>query len=141
MLNFNEPAAGKTGTTDDYTDAWFVGYTPELVVGVWTGFDKKKSMGTNVTGAKASLPTWAHVMKAYYRDHAGPAFVVPEGIIQRVICEETGALSATHCQRVRREVFVEGTEPQRHCEKTTVTNADPKYNDYESTDRDIWGDG
>jgi membrane carboxypeptidase/penicillin-binding protein len=139
LMGFNEPVAGKTGTTDDYTDGWFVGYTPEVVVGVWTGFDAKKSMDHTMTGARSSLPTWAEVMKAYYRDHRGVAFPEPEGIVHRVICEETGLLSTTHCTRVRREVFVEGTEPRRRCEKS-LTSAGGTFDSYESLDSEIWGD-
>ncbi|UCG52106.1 MAG: PBP1A family penicillin-binding protein [Candidatus Latescibacterota bacterium] len=116
LMGLMEPVAGKTGTTDEYTDAWFVGFTPEIVVGVWTGFDIKKSMGKNMTGARASLPTWTEVMKASYRDRQGEPFPEPEGIVHRVVCEETGLLAMSRCKRARREVFIDGTEPQRACD-------------------------
>ncbi len=137
-MGFNEPVAGKTGTTDDYTDAWFVGYTPEIVVGVWTGFDEKVFLGRGMTGARASLPTWTEVMKAYYRDHPGDAFAEPEGIVHRVVCEDSGLLTLPTCTRVRREVFIEGTEPRRHCDREAgFMEAMPGYNEYNNNG---WGD-
>jgi penicillin-binding protein 1A len=136
LMNFLEPAAGKTGTTDDYTDGLFLGYTSELVVGVWTGSDEKVSMGNRMTGAKVALPIWTHIMNGYYRDHAAPPFVEPEGIVHRVVCEQTGLLSMSHCERVRREVFIEGTEPRRYCDRD-ITEAIPDFNDYGG---DGWGD-
>jgi len=116
-FGFNEPAAGKTGTTDLCTDAWFVGFTPELSVGVWAGFDEKKTMGKKMTGAFVSLPTWTAVMKTAYRDHKGAAFVEPDGIVRRVICERSGLLATDACPKIRREVFIDGTEPQRTCDR------------------------
>jgi len=115
---FNEPAAGKTGTTDLCTDAWFVGFTRDLAMGVWTGFDEKKTMGRKMTGSFVSLPTWTAVMKAAYRGgkHA-PAFEEPEGIVHRVVCEKTGLLATDTCPEIARELFIEGTEPSRLCDR------------------------
>ncbi|MEE9271603.1 MAG: PBP1A family penicillin-binding protein [Candidatus Krumholzibacteria bacterium] len=140
LMGFREAVAGKTGTTDDYTDGWFIGYTPEIAVGVWTGFDPKDSMGRNMTGARVSLPTWTQVMLAHYRDHRGDPFVVPEGIVYRVVCQESGALSAQQCTRVRREVFIEGTEPTRHCDKDGVSFGPGGDGNFRSADQDLWGD-
>lgn len=135
LLGFNEPAAGKTGTTDDYTDGWFIGYTPEIVVGVWTGFDEKVKMGNDMTGARAALPTWTDIMKGWYHDHPGAPFAEPEGIVHRVICEESGALSVSTCTKIRREVFVAGTEPRTYCERGITSIDDlPNY-----SDSDPWG--
>jgi penicillin-binding protein 1A len=61
----NWPIGGKTGTTDDYTDAWFVGFDPDITIGVWVGFDLKKPIGGNATGAVAALPIWTDIMKAW----------------------------------------------------------------------------
>jgi penicillin-binding protein 1A len=116
LMGFKEYAAGKTGTTDEYTDALYVGYTTEIAVGVWTGFETKRSMGPRMTGARVSLPIWTHVMMAYYRDHHSEPFPEPEGIVHRVVCEESGLLSTPECTHVRREVFIEGTEPRRYCD-------------------------
>jgi penicillin-binding protein 1A len=117
VFGFKEPAAGKTGTTDLCTDAWFMGFTPELAVGVWSGFDEKKTMGKKMTGSFVSLPTWTAVMKTAYRARRGPAFVEPEGIQHRVICEKTGLLATEACSKIRSEVFIEGTEPTRPCDR------------------------
>jgi penicillin-binding protein 1A len=117
IAGFQEPAGGKTGTTDLNTDAWFVGFTRELAVGVWTGFDEKKTMGDGMTGGAVSLPTWTTVMKAAYRGRHAAAFPVPEGIESRVICELTGLLATEACPKIRREVFIDGTEPTRACDR------------------------
>jgi penicillin-binding protein 1A len=117
VYGFTEPAAGKTGTTDLCTDAWFLGFTSELAVGVWTGFDEKKTMGKKMTGSYASLPTWTAVMKTAYRNRHAPAFVEPEGIQHRVICEKTGLLATEACSKIRSESFIEGTEPTRTCDR------------------------
>ncbi|UCH85029.1 MAG: PBP1A family penicillin-binding protein [Candidatus Latescibacterota bacterium] len=144
LMGFVEPVAGKTGTTDDYTDAWFVGFTPELVVGVWTGFDVKKTMGRNMTGARASLPTWTQVMKAYYRNRSGEPFTEPEGIVHRVVCEKTGLLASSKCKRARREIFIDGAEPRRpcdHCAKEyTLIRTLPNLDDYDDADRRLLDD-
>jgi penicillin-binding protein 1A len=117
IAGFNEPAGGKTGTTDLNTDAWFVGFTRELAVGVWTGFDEKKTMGDGMTGGAVSLPTWTAIMKTAYRGRHAAQFQVPEGIESRVICELTGLLATEACPKIRREVFIAGTEPQRACDR------------------------
>lgn len=122
LFGFKEPAAGKTGTTDDCTDAWFIGFTPEIAIGVWSGFDEKLPMGRRMTGGRVSLPTWTEVMKGYYRDHKGEAFFVPDGIIHRVICEDTGLLAASECTKIRREVFIDGTEPRRYCDRHRMSS-------------------
>jgi penicillin-binding protein 1A len=144
LMGFVEPAAGKTGTTDDYTDAWFVGYTPDVVVGVWTGFDIKRSMGRNMTGAIASLPTWTEIMKGYYRDRSGDPFTEPEGIVHRVVCEKTGLLASAKCRRARREIFAEGTEPRRMCDlctkEYTLIQTLPNLDDYEDIDQQLLDD-
>ena len=113
------PAAGKTGTTDDYKDAWFVGYTPRLAVGVWVGFDdpKKKNKRSQGEGAKAALPIWARFMIEGAR---GPIedFREPTGVVFHEIDRETGLLKyAGRCdpKNVIREAFLEGHEPTMLC--------------------------
>ncbi len=112
---FMLPAAGKTGTTDDYSDAWFVGYTPSLVCGVWVGFDVKKKMGKGVTGAVAALPIWTDFMLAAYRGRSGENFNLPGEGVTREICTETGLLATEACPSVTAEVFTPGTEPSEYC--------------------------
>ncbi|MDH3198240.1 MAG: PBP1A family penicillin-binding protein [Candidatus Krumholzibacteria bacterium] len=142
LYGFKEPAAGKTGTTDECTDAWFVGFTRELAVGVWSGFDLKQSMGRRMTGARVSLPTWTEVMKAQYRDHHAEPFPEPTGIVQRVVCEESGLVATRTCSKIRRELFIEGTEPRRSCDRHNLGVVQPA-NDmdaYQQLDRRIIDD-
>jgi penicillin-binding protein 1A len=144
IAGFQEPAGGKTGTTDLNTDAWFVGFTQDLAVGVWTGFDEKKTMGDGMTGGAVSLPTWAAVMKTAYRNgrHAR-AFQAPEGIESRVICELTGLLATESCPKIRREVFISGTEPQRACDRHGSASSRPVQDlqTLEEIDQELLDDG
>lgn len=112
---FTRPAAGKTGTTNDYTDAWFIGFTPDFVCGVWTGFDLKTSLGTRQTGAVAALPMWIAVMKAAHEGKPPRAFTVPPGIVRVPVCAESGQLPTRRCRRVVEEVFRAGDEPKVRC--------------------------
>jgi len=96
---FKRPAAGKTGTTNDYTDAWFIGFVPDLVTGVWVGFDDPES--TSRTGSEAAVPIWAEYMKAAV-DGPEKDFPVPNGIVFR-------GSDDSH-----REAFLPGTAPRVH---------------------------
>ncbi len=77
-LKLNHPVAGKTGTTNDFTDAWFVGFSPSITCGVWIGFDEKVTLGKGETGGLAALPIWIDFMKVALKGHEGEDFVVPE---------------------------------------------------------------
>ena len=111
------PLAGKTGTTDDFTDAWFVGYAPDLVVGVWVGFDEKRSLGARETGAQAALPIWKAFVEDAYRNRAPEEFPVPTGVSIATIDADTGlrADESAGCRRVFSETFLEGSEPTERC--------------------------
>lgn len=109
------PAGGKTGTTDDYSDAWFVGYTPSLVCGVWVGFDVKRPIGKGVTGAVGALPVWTDFMIAAYRGRPVEYFALPVTGENREICTETGLLATDACTAVTTEMFTPGTEPTEYC--------------------------
>ena len=123
-MGLDIPCAGKTGTTDEYTDGWFVGFTPELAVGVWTGFDEKIRMGRNRTGARVALPIWVDIMRAAYRGRPGTDFPRPEEITEAMICEDSGLLATPYCEKVRREIFIEGMEPVRQCDLHRVSPYD-----------------
>jgi penicillin-binding protein 1A len=110
------PAAGKTGTTDEYTDAWFVGYTPSLVVGVWVGFDQKRKMGGSMTGAVAALPTWTDIMKSWTANRPPESFPATAGTVTREVCVATGLMASDACPNVTTEVFNEGAEPRTLCD-------------------------
>ncbi len=112
---FGHPAAGKTGTTNDCTDAWFVGFTPNVVCGVWGGFDDRRSIGNKMTGAKVALPVWTEFMKAAHVDLPKTAFEAPPGVVTRRICARTGELAGSDCEETLNEVFIQGSEPVRQC--------------------------
>jgi membrane carboxypeptidase/penicillin-binding protein len=115
IRGFTAPAAGKTGTTNDFTDAWFIGFTPDLICGVWVGFDEKKGIGERASGAKAALPIWDRFMKEALGEGPYREFVRPPGIVKVPICTATGFLPSPGCPEVRQEVFIPGTEPQDTC--------------------------
>lgn len=114
QLGFTGPAAGKTGTTDDYTDAWFIGSTPALTCGIWVGYDKKRTIFRGATGGVIAAPVWGEIMKQVYTDTTS-AFPIPPDIITAAICEESGKLATPFCPRARYEVFISGTEPTQTC--------------------------
>ncbi len=115
------PAAGKTGTTNDYRDAWFIGYTPILVTGVWVGYDDQTSIGPRETGARAALPIWLEFMKKAHADRAPEDFIAPEGVLFKQIDPRTGLLSTENCKQSVRGAFLPGTEPRQYCNETGVS--------------------
>ena len=123
MLGLKKPVAGKTGTTDNFTDAWFVGFNPDIVCGVWVGFDSLRTMGKNATGAVMALPIWAKLMKSLIQGDSltppifkdGEDFNKPSGIVERRICEQSGLLATPYCPKIRNEYFIEGNEPKKKC--------------------------
>jgi penicillin-binding protein 1B len=107
-------AAGKTGTTNDLRDAWFVGFTPELLTVVWVGFDDNQPVG--LSGAQAALPIWTAFMMRALAGRSSVPFDVPDGIIFVDIDPDTGKLAVPTCPRVIREAFLAGTEPPQACD-------------------------
>jgi membrane carboxypeptidase/penicillin-binding protein len=106
--------AGKTGTTNDLRDAWFVGFTPELLVAVWVGFDDNSPV--YLSGARAALPIWVDFMKNALAGVSSSRFQVPASNIIFVDVDPTTGLRATpSCPKVFSEAFVAGTEPQEYC--------------------------
>ena len=112
---FTRTAAGKTGTTDEYRDAWFVGYTPNLLCVVWTGYDDNTPI--RMTGAQAALPIWAEFMKKATANMPKEEFTSPRGVVIRSIDPATGQLATDKCPEAVPEKFVEGTEPTQECEQ------------------------
>lgn len=125
------PLAGKTGTTDKYSDAWFVGFSPDLCAGVWVGNDLPVPLGERQTGAAAALPIWQDFFEKVIADaqkeavaegivdFAPPDFEVPPNLVFVDIDKKTGLLATPTCLFPFKEVFFPGTEPSRFC-----TNAD-----------------
>ncbi|MEW6609467.1 MAG: PBP1A family penicillin-binding protein [bacterium] len=124
--------AGKTGTTNDYVDAWFIGFIPELVVGVWIGYDSgQKSLGSGQTGAVVTAPIWTEFIKKILplleSTPFSTDFPVPEGVKFVNIDPTTGMLATKHCPETRYEVFIEGNLPTQYC---TYHNGKGKTNEY-----------
>lgn len=107
------PVAGKTGTTDGYRDAWFIGYTSDIAIGVWVGFDDERPI--KLTGSQAALPIWsALALRLIPRD--AQDFETPVGVVQRKIDPKSGQLATSQCPEKRAEFFIAGTEPTVYCE-------------------------
>jgi membrane carboxypeptidase/penicillin-binding protein len=112
------PLAGKTGTTNDAQDVWFVGATPEMVAGVWMGFDKPRPLGNLAAGGRLAAPLWGRVMAAWQRGKpVPPAWAPPAGLEEHEIDTRTGGLATAGCPReqVAREWFLPGTAPPSDC--------------------------
>jgi penicillin-binding protein 1B len=110
---FRRPAAGKTGTTNDAKDAWFAGFTPNLLTVVWTGFDQKEILG--YTGAQASLPAWTEFMKAATASKPPLDFVMPSGLVQETVDPTTGYKATPFCPVRAVGVFPQADAPTQFC--------------------------
>src|SRR3954464_11528932 len=111
---FTRDAGEKTGPTNDLRDAWFAGFTPELLTVVWVGFDDNQPVG--LSGARAALPIWTQFMKSALAGRASVPFAVPDGIVFADIDAQTGKLATSLCPKVISESFIAGTEPTQVCE-------------------------
>lgn len=117
---FRAPAAGKTGTTDDGFDAWFVGYTPDLLAGVWLGFDRPRPIAPRASGGELAAPAWGHLMRDIYRDRASEAaWEQPPSVVERRVDPTTGLILAEGCDpaggRATGELFLRGDLPSTIC--------------------------
>lgn len=129
-LGFTRPAGGKTGTTNDYTDTWFVGYTPDLVCGVWVGFDQKKTVAEGATGAGLALPIWANFMKQATDSLPVKDFPVPSDIATATICTESGLLATQACPNPRTEIYIKANLPTKTCDIHKLQNLNLQSKDY-----------
>jgi penicillin-binding protein 1A len=123
----NRPAAGKTGTTNDMNDAWFVGYTPQYITGTWVGFDEEASLGKGETGASAAAPIWLDFMSRILEGKPGRVFQVPDDIVFAKIDAETGLLPIPESKKTIFECFKEGTVPQKY---TAGQNLKIEYDEF-----------
>jgi len=129
-VGFRLPAAGKTGTTNDYRDAWFVGFTPHLVAGVWLGYDTPRTIIANGYAGELAVPLWGRFMAAATRDDKPDRFRMPATIVPVTVCRLSGKLASAACRgsivfgrdgqptdrsMVYTEYFVRGTEPNDFC--------------------------
>ncbi|HCC69408.1 MAG TPA: penicillin-binding protein [Nitrospiraceae bacterium] len=117
--SLNRPVAGKTGTTNEYKDAWFVGFSPNLAVCVWVGFDDMRTMGTKETGARAASPIWVNFMKDAIKNDEPRPFPIPEGIMTAEIDPNTGLLATAETEALV-EFFKVGTVPQGYAKPTKI---------------------
>ena len=109
------PAAGKTGTTDDYRDAWFIGYTPQIVTGVWVGHDKPKPGGKGFTGGGIAAPVWEQFMRPALASRPPLDFPQPETVFSITIDPATGFAANSGCPEKKTEFYTLGTEPASYC--------------------------
>ncbi len=105
------PLGGKTGTTNDYTDAWFIGFDPRLAAGVWVGFDQKQTLGESEVGARAALPAWIEFMEQVLADRPVEDFPIPSNIVFVPVDKHTGYPAHSSSPDVIMEAFIAGTEP------------------------------
>jgi len=130
-LGFTLPAAGKTGTTNDFNDAWFIGFTPGIVAGVWVGFDQPHTILPNGFAADIAVPMWANFMKVATKGDKPAGFTTPPGIVTATVCRLSGKLPTEGCNHalalddkgevstrsmVYTEYFARGTEPTAFCD-------------------------
>jgi penicillin-binding protein 1A len=115
---FTVPAGGKTGTTNDYKDVWYMGFTPDLVTGVWLGFDNPTKIMGNAQGGRLAAPAWTAMMQQVYDRRRQPApWQMPDGVVADQVDGETGYRATPRCpvKQVIVEYFVPGTEPSGYC--------------------------
>jgi penicillin-binding protein 1B len=122
-MGFDRSFAGKTGTTNDYRDAWFVAYSPRILTLVWVGFDDNRS--TRLSGSAAAVPIWASYMKKVVPLVPDVEFRKPDGVVERTIDTKTGLLATPLCPTTAPEVYVSGTEPSRSCDLHAVYSESP----------------
>jgi penicillin-binding protein 1A len=116
--------AGKTGTSNGYFDAWFIGYSAQISTGVWVGFDKEHSLGKGEVGGRSALPIWVDYMKSAHEQLPQMTLPVPEGIVFANIDGETGKLANADSKRVAKQAYLEGTEP------TSSSNKEQENSDF-----------
>jgi penicillin-binding protein 1A len=112
VKKLGRPVAGKTGTTDDMRDAWFMGFTPSLVAGVWVGFDQERSLGRQEVGGRAAAPIWLYFAEMALLGMPIEVFPIPEGIVFAKVDPKTGAPATSSTKGAIFECFLEGTTPE-----------------------------
>ena len=110
---FKLEAAGKSGTTNDQRDAWFVGFTPELLTVVWVGIDDNTPLG--MTGSQAALPIWTSFMARALAGRQSSTFEIPSGLEFADIDPDSGGLAMPNCPKIRHEAFLPGSVPTVGC--------------------------
>ena len=111
----SSPIAGKTGTTNNGTDVWFVGFSPTLVAGIWFGYDTPRPISSNAAGGRLAAPAWAEIYRTGWREPRGGNWTVPPGMVPALIDPETGQLATEWCPHRVREWFKPNSVPQEPC--------------------------
>jgi len=119
-----KPAAGKTGTSNDLRDAWFMGFTTNLVTGVWVGYDDIKPMGKGETGSRAACPIWLYYMSNVSKEEPVKDFIAPEGVVFTKIDAEKGLLASPYSKKTVFQAFKKGTEPKTYTPKPKAPKSD-----------------
>lgn len=132
IKKLKRPAAGKTGTTNNLMDAWYMGYTPELVTGVWVGYDDRRAMGKGETGSRSASPIWLYFMSEVLKERPVVDFPVPEGVVFAKVDVTTGLLAGNYSEDTVFQAFKEGTEPTEYSPKP----ASPKTGQFFRFDMD-----
>lgn len=131
-MGFNRPAGGKTGTTNKYSDAWFTGFTPQVVCCVWAGSDEQRSLGNGVTGSLVAVPIWVPTMIALHKDLPVEDFDVPTGIKSAKLCAESFLIATRNCPKTKTDYFLKETV----VDTCTIHNSGRKTN---TIHKDIFG--
>jgi penicillin-binding protein 1A len=129
---FTKSGAGKTGTTNESTNAWFCGFTPSFCGGVWVGFDQALPMGRGATGARMALPIWADFMGKITDQKGNEPFTRPPGIVEETVCLNSGMLATSGCDSIAIEVFLPDNFPQDICDLHGG-----QLHDFEGVDKDF----
>jgi len=131
LRGFKRPAGGKTGTTNDHTDNWFIGFVPQLTCGVWVAYDDKLKIGTTrgEVGASTALPVWTDFMKAVTDTMQVRDFPVPSGIYTTTICLDSGELATPECVRTVTDIFTDETLPKTECHLDHKSSRTAKENE------------
>jgi penicillin-binding protein 1A len=119
----NRPAAGKTGTTNDLRDAWFIGYTPSLVTGVWVGYDDRRPMSKGETGSRAASPIWLYFMSKALEGRPVEDFIAPEGVVFSKIDTQKGLLASSYSEKTVFQAFKKGTEPKEYTPRPGIAKS------------------
>ena len=113
---FTHPSGGKTGTTNDYTDCWYIGFTKQYTMGVWVGSDSPGTLGAGHTGTEDALPVWIAVMKELHKNLPRRPFPVPGGVVSRGICNHTGKIAGEFCSEKTYCLYTAGYAPEETCD-------------------------
>ena len=113
---FRHPSGGKTGTTNDYTDCWYIGFTKQYTMGVWVGSDNPGTMGAGHTGTEDALPIWMATMSKLHKDLPRLPFPVPPGVVSKGVCNHTGLLAGEFCSEKSYCLYTAGYGPTERCD-------------------------